>query len=117
MNIKKYMQAHESTVRGQLLLTQEKKDWEALKDKHELLISRMQHERLIHLLVTLAFGVFMLITLASAFIAPSKELYLLMGFFLVLFVPYVIHYFFLENTVQRWYQLSDDIDSKIKGGR
>jgi len=117
MNIKKYMQAHESTVREQLLLAQEKKDWELLKNKHELLIKRMQHERLIHLLVTLAFGVFILITMASATIAPSKALYLLMGLFLVLFVPYVAHYFFLENAVQRWYQLSDEIDGKMKGGR
>ena len=116
MNIRKYMQAHESFVREQLLLYQEKKDWDTLKNKHELLISRMQHERLIHLLVTLAFGVFILITMACAFMAPAKALYLLMGFFLVLFVPYVAHYFFLENTVQRWYRLADEIDSKMKGG-
>ena len=116
MNIKKYMQAHESAIRENLLDTMGEKDWDLLKTRHAQMMNFMQHERLIHLLVTLAFGICLLITMAMALLAPSILIYLLMGLLLILFVPYVSHYFFLENTVQRWYRLSDEIDEKMKGG-
>ncbi|MBN1127963.1 MAG: hypothetical protein JXA71_03195 [Chitinispirillaceae bacterium] len=80
-----------------------------MKETHERMIGYIQHERLIHLIVTIGFGVFLLITMAIALVKPSLLVLLLMGLFLVLLVPYVIHYFFLENTVQRWYKVTDDI--------
>jgi len=110
------MKAHESTVREKLLLAQKKEDWEMLKSGHAQMISHMQHERLIHLLVTLAFGICLLIAVAMTLVMPGILIYLLAGLLLVLFVPYVSHYFFLENTVQRWYRLADEIDEKIRGG-
>jgi hypothetical protein len=109
------MRAHDSAIRDKLLLAQEKEDWIMLKKRHSQMISHMQHERLIHLLVTLAFGICLLITMAMALAAPANLVYLLMGLLLILFIPYVSHYFFLENMVQRWYRLSDEIDIKIRG--
>lgn len=116
MNIKKYIQAHESAIREHLMAAGRKSDWGMLKTRHLQMICFMQHERLIHLLVTLTFGIALLVTLALALMAPAILIYILVGLLLVLFVPYVSHYFFLENTVQRWYRLSDQIDEKMRGG-
>jgi hypothetical protein len=112
MNIRKYMRKHESAMRETLPRIQEKEGWMALKGRHAQMIGFMQHERLIHLLVTLAFGIALLVATALALAAPSAWIYLLVGLLLVLFVPYLGHYFFLENTVQRWYRLADEIDEK-----
>lgn len=112
MNIKKYMKVHESYIKEQLLLKADKQHWDTLKEKHERMTKDMQHERLIHLIVTFAFGVLLLITTAIVLITPSLQVFILMGFFFIMLVPYIIHYFFLENTIQRWYKLMDDIERK-----
>lgn len=72
----------------------------------------MQHERLIHLMVTIAFGLFLLVTMLIAFINPAIPVIILMGLFFVLLLPYIIHYYFLENTIQNWYRLTDEIERK-----
>lgn len=112
MNIKKYMKEHESYIKEQLLLEGSNQNWNDLKKRHERVIRYMQHERLIHLMVTLAFGVFLLLAMTIAFIKPFLQVIILASLFFILLVPYVIHYFFLENTIQRWYTLMDEIDEK-----
>jgi hypothetical protein len=72
-------------------------------------ISFFQHERLIHLLVTLAFALFTLLTLFVCCFIRLLPLYLLMTLFLALLIPYIRHYFILENGVQRLYQYYDGI--------
>jgi hypothetical protein len=66
-----------------------------------------QHERLIHLIVTVLFALSMLIVF-GVFVL-SGELYLLplLGLIVVLLVPYIVHYFHLENGVQKLYDLTD----------
>lgn len=106
------MKEYESTLKEQLLLKGDKQFWNELMIKHTRLIQYMQHERLIHLLVTLAFGFFLLITMTIAFIKPVLQVIILIGLFFILLFPYVMHYFFLENTIQAWYRLSDEIEKK-----
>ena len=113
MNITRTMKDHEARIRERLDRAQVGEDWPALRDRHLRMIGWMQHERLIHLLVTLAFGVALLAALAMALTAPSVLVYALAVLLLLLFIPYVGHYFFLENTVQRWYRLADEIDARI----
>lgn len=115
MNVTRYMKDHEAQVRERLGRAQAGADWPALRDGHLRMIARMQHERLVHLLVTLAFGIALLAALAMALTAPSVRVYALAGLLLLLFIPYVGHYFFLENTVQRWYRLADEIEARIDG--
>ena len=112
MNIKKYMKAHESHIREMILKDLSKQKRHDLKEKHTRMITYMQHEWLVHLMVTLAIGAFLLITLAILLIKPTLEIVILMGLFLILLVFYVMHYFFLENTIQRWYRLMDEIEEK-----
>lgn len=73
-----------------------------------LLLKRIQfyqHERLIHLLVTLAFALFFLLSLFMALILKELGILVLTGLFLVLLVPYIRHYYFLENSVQELYTI------------
>ncbi len=76
-------------------------------DKTELaenMLTRIQfyqHERLVHLIVTMSFGVFFLISLVLCSI--NIYFWALSALLLVLLVPYIGHYYFLENSVQWLY--------------
>ena len=70
-------------------------------EKHLIKIKFFQHERLIHLLVTLFYAVFILLSLFIIF--------------LIFLVFYVRHYFFLENCVQYLYKLYDKMLTIKKG--
>lgn len=78
----------------------------------EIKISYFQHERLIHLLVTLTFALLEIITIVAMNISFSLVFVALSVLFLVLLVPYVFHYYFLENSVQELYKLRDTIYSR-----
>ena len=89
------------------LILQQAKDPET--DKKELaekLLVRIgfyQHERLVHLLVMLFFAVFFLISLALMLTVGGWGPIALTILFLGLLVPYIKHYYFLENSVQKMY--------------
>ena len=78
---------------------------ELLKMRAELLqrIAFYQHERLVHLLVTLFFAVFFLMSLALMLTVGGWGPITLTILFLGLLVPYIKHYYFLENSVQKMY--------------
>ena len=79
------------------------KDKMILKDK----INYFNHERLIHLLVTLFYAIFTFIFLALGILS---YLFLIPFFIGIIFlVFYIRHYFFLENRVQYIYTLYDKI--------
>ncbi len=115
MNISRYIKEHESWVKRQLINESGNVYREELHKEHAQKIAFMQHERLVHLLVTLAFGAFLLATTLTALFRPFVQLLVLGLLFLILFIPYLIHYFFLENAIQRWYLLMDEIDRLGKG--
>lgn len=78
----------------------------------ETKIAYFQHERLIHLMVTLAFAAFLLFEIYCLFILQVE--FLIVGVLLVLIffgltIAYVMHYYFLENSVQKMYHMRDDI--------
>lgn len=78
---------------------------ELLKMRGELLqrIEFYQHERLIHLIVTMSFAVLFLIALAMTLTVGGWGAVALTILFLGLLVPYIKHYYFLENSVQKMY--------------
>ena len=91
-----------------------KSKMQTLYSQLQIQIGYMQHERLIHLLVTLFFALFALIIFAVALL-NSENILLWCEFILlvVLLVPYIFHYRLLENGVQKLYQISDQILKKI----
>ena len=81
--------------------------WEAVVEEHLVQVSFFQHERLVHLLVTLAFALMELAAALVAMLTGRIEAVLLMLMFGVLLVPYVVHYYHLENETQRLYEQYD----------
>lgn len=70
-------------------------------------IQLAQHERLVHLMVTLAFGIFEMAAMVSFFIACVPYAFFVMLGILALLIPYIFHYYFLENSVQKMYTYYD----------
>lgn len=78
----------------------------------EIKIAYFQHERLIHLMVTLFFALFLLLSIGAIFLFPSEFIIsalLLTAIFFGLTIGYVFHYYFLENSVQKMYHMRDEI--------
>ncbi len=89
-------------------------DWEKALDRHRLMLTRITHERLIHLLVTLFVGFVMSITFYAAILSENVYMVILGIPLLVLFVFYLLHYRFLENTTQKWYGYEDQLTQNEK---
>jgi Zn-dependent protease with chaperone function len=86
-----------------------RRDWQALREEHLAQISFFQHERLVHLLVTALFAVVELFATLLMVLTFSPAVLALFLAVLVLLVPYIAYYFFLENEVQKLYGLYDRI--------
>lgn len=77
---------------------------EALLFTLEKRIGFYQHERLVHLIVTMTFAVMTVLSFFMLTLSGRLAALLLSLLFLCLTVPYVGHYYFLENSVQELYQ-------------
>lgn len=79
------------------------------KKANQLLIQiqLLQHERLIHLIVTVTFAILTLMTFAIYLLVDTLALLILCSLFLVLLIPYIRHYYILENGVQKLYEYYD----------
>jgi hypothetical protein len=104
-----YIRKHETYIKDRI---EAGGDLPELYEYTREVISRMQHERLIHLLVTLftgllfigAFTLFMLMTnIVTAVLAVVTG---------ALSLAYTVHYFKLENGVQHLYKTADEIRAK-----
>jgi len=87
-------------------------DQEALKDLleyHDKQIRWMQHERLVHLIVTLFVCLFTLLSFGFTMLKPTIPCFVLLALLIILTVAYIIHYYRFENGVQKWYELSNRI--------
>ena len=79
---------------------------------HLIKIEFFQHERQIHLFVTLAYALFAIVSFA---VSTFEPMFVFIGIILVLFlVPYVLHYFHLENGVQYLYKQYDEMLKKVE---
>lgn len=107
----RYMLEHEKFIAQALASGQDPVD---LSRYHRIQIGFVQHERLAHLLVTLSFGLFFLLSVFTAAALNRLEILILGLLFLGLLIPYIIHYYKLENGVQRWYRLYTEIDTTAR---
>jgi hypothetical protein len=80
---------------------------EILLKRHLREIDFFMHERLIHLIVTVVFALLTLISLSVFIVAQNMGILLLTGLFFILLVPYIFHYYILENGVQKMYEQYD----------
>jgi len=101
----------------ELLKKDENLDYEQLLKDHMAMIGFMQHERLIHFLVTMLFTLGFFIVLGTYLITQILMLLPLLLLILGLIVPYIMHYYFLENSVQKMYRQYDEINRRYKASR
>ena len=103
--MRKYLTEYLAKLEAQLA-SGEDLDYAELERSHLIMIQFMQHERLIHFLVTILFalGIYLL----GELLMMLPLLILILG----LLVPYIAHYYFLENSVQKMYKLHDEIHAR-----
>ena len=96
------------------LLEQEGKDWKKLLDEHYIQVGFFQHERLVHLIVTMTFALMTIVSIVATVVSGYMWLLPLDVLFMVLLIPYIRHYYILENEVQKMYNQYDRILEKSK---
>lgn len=88
-------------------------DMNDLIERHLIKIGFFQHERLIHLLVTLSYVIFMILFFILSFLVHIS--FIIIFFITLIFLLfYVIHYFRLENGVQYLYKQYDEMLKRVK---
>lgn len=92
-----------------------KEELEALRAEHLVQVSFFQHERLIHLIVTVLFALLEVISLIMVMMSPELFTLLLTVTVLILLLPYIRHYYILENEVQKMYKQYDRLSREIWG--
>ncbi len=111
INIRKWCKEHECEVEGVLNSSGNADDVAKMLDKHRKKLGWLMHERFVHLIVlliaiiALLFSIFLLVSAPDTLPAslPMCILIFILGCF------YVRHYFFLENTVQKWYMIEEEL--------
>lgn len=117
INVKQWCREHEAAVDDAISHNTVSEELISIH-KEKMLI--LQHERLVHLIVTVMVVIVELFFTGLVLVHPDLgvlpavivlALAVLLGF-------YFYHYFFLENTVQRWYKLADALHAAraIHGG-
>ncbi len=111
--MKQYIEQTEAVLNGD----GEAVDWEEQIKHHLVMTGFFQHERLVHLLITMLFSLlgagFVLYAAASGNILACA----LAGITLVLLVFYIRHYFFLENRVQQLYRQYERLRERAREDR
>lgn len=87
------------------------------KEKAELLIQIgfFQHERLIHLIVTVLFALMTILVFLMAVTNFSLWTGVLLLLLMALLIPYIKHYWLLENGTQKLYQYYDKLEELYYG--
>jgi hypothetical protein len=84
-------------------------EYQKLRAELLVQIQFFQHERLVHLIVTVTFALLTMLSLLGCFLVETPGMMVLMLLFLVLLIPYIRHYYILENGVQKLYSYYDII--------
>ena len=96
------------------VLDNDDSDWEEEIKKHLIQIGFYAHERLVHLIVTVLFALGTVICILYVNYTGSMAIVALTVGLFVLLIPYVMHYYLLENSVQRMYRQYDEMQNKLK---
>ncbi|MBD5544158.1 MAG: hypothetical protein HDR01_07960 [Lachnospiraceae bacterium] len=88
--------------------------YEEILQEHLVQIQFFSHERLIHLLVTITFALLTFGTFFLLIVSFSPGLICLLIALLILLVPYIMHYYLLENGVQKMYRQYDELLKYIR---
>ncbi len=106
----KYIKEHEKFV---VMKLNKSEDINEVRNYHLRQIQWLQHEQSVHLGVLALTSIVFLSVTVFLFFNPSVLLALLFLIFSLLELFYMIHYFRLENTVQKWYLIANTFDEQL----
>lgn len=92
-------------------------NWSDILSEHLQQTAFFQHERLIHLIVTMTVALLTLICLGFAILSRMMSMLIMTGVLAILLIPYILHYYLLENEVQKMYVQYDHILEMVKKQR
>ncbi len=108
-----YLKAYIAQAEERLQKCHTYDDAEQLLKEHKDKIAFMQHERIVHFLVTMMFAIVLAIFIGVELLTENLLLSVLIIIIIVLLAFYIKHYYFLENTVQYMYVIYDNIRKKL----
>ncbi len=113
INMKRFCREHESRVMAAM---EAGEATEELQEEHLRMIAWVQHERLVHLIVTVMVVLCELFTVDLVLLHPELGIVpaVIMLGLAVLLGFYFWHYFFLENTIQRWYRIAQKMLEEVR---
>lgn len=109
ISMRRYCAEHEAIIQKALA---EGRKTAHLQERHLRKLAQLQHERLVHLIVLVLAAVVFLFSVGLLIALPCLPALIFSAISLLLLVGYLRHYFFLENTVQRWYVLADGLEAQ-----
>ena len=101
-----YVKETDKLIEGKEKITKERLEY------HLIQIEQFQHERLIHLIVTAFVGIIAILFLLFGLLEENLGLLVAFLGLMCLFVPYILHYYLLENNVQKMYYQYDKMINK-----
>ncbi|MBQ7522767.1 MAG: DUF1676 domain-containing protein [Clostridia bacterium] len=104
-NLKNFIHYMEEQTSKELSQTEKQKLNEELQTK----IGYFQHERIVHLLVMFLVAICTMLSLLGFVAFQSLGIAILFVALMCLFVPYIVHYYHLENGIQRLYTFYDKL--------
>ena len=102
--MKKYLDQYIAMLE-QLLKDRNISNFDYVKAEHIKVVQFIQHERLIHFLVTMMFAIIEFICLGIFLVTSNIGVLILVILILGLLIPYVWYYYYLENHTQKLYLL------------
>lgn len=97
----------------ELLQKDTQQDWQMILKEHLQQVAFFQHERLIHLIVTITFALLEMLAIGVFVITSAMGVGVLAVAIFILLAPYIQHYYLLENEVQKMYVQYDEILRKL----
>lgn len=107
--MKKRILTYRKSIDALLAHPKQSAPWPLILEEHLTQIAFFQHERLIHLIVTSLVAVLLLLCVGIAMAGGFLSMLLLALPLFVLLVPYLAHYYLLENEVQKMYGQYDQL--------
>ena len=105
--MKKKLKNYISYIDGLNIAGMQDEEKSVLRKEILVQIGFFQHERLVHLIVLVTIALLTLMSVFGCLVWPGILLFVLAGLLVVLLIPYIVHYYFLENGVQKLYEYYD----------
>lgn len=113
----KYLQLHQKYIENLLEIDSKDTNWKNIRNFHLKQILFLQHERYIHLFVTLFVALFDLLCIFFALQLVNVLFFVAVLLLTALLIPYLFHYMALENGVQKLYDLYNKIEKQIDNSK